>query len=152
MVQKGWPAVLLVLAILGGCASFKGPAKEDEILGVLEQISNGTAEELITASHDPFLLDGEVLVGKTSLSLLWSGMKEAGFRFTSPVVVELLPADAAQAALFSKSKEVEYFFQNYAASGATFARIQSDQGAFLLLLSPKEKGIRRILGWGGPQS
>ncbi len=152
MWNKGWIGVLLVLILLGGCASFKGPAKEDEIIGALERISNGTAEDLVVESHDPFLLDGEVLVGKAALSLLWTGMKDAGFRFTNPVVVELLPADEGQAEYFSSSQEVKYFFQNYAGPGATFCRFQSDQGAFMILLSPKEEGTRKILGWGGPVS
>jgi len=150
MINKAFLPVALILLFLGSCATVPRAAGEEEVLASLELISGASPETLLASSHDPFLLDGEVLVGKSALSLLWNSLAEAGFGFTNPVITEILPADPSQASLFSSSREVVYFFGNYAAPGSTFVRFRSGEGEFLLLLAPRDKGSRKILGWGGP--
>ena len=150
MIKKAFLPVALVLLFLGSCATVPRTAGEDEVRQVLNLLSEGSPEVLTAASHDPFLLDGEVLVGKAALSLLWNSLAQAGFRFTNTVITEILPAEPSQAGRFSSSREVAYFFGNHAVPGTTFVRFRSDQGEFLLLLSPAGKNRRPILGWGGP--
>lgn len=150
MIKKAFLLLALVLLFLGSCATVPPIAGEEDVREALNLISTGDPGVLTASSHDPFLLDGEVLVGKAALSLLWNSLAEAGFRFTDPVITEILPADPAQAGRFSSSREVAYFFGNHAVPGSTFVRFRSGQGEFLLLLAPREKGSRKILGWGGP--
>lgn len=152
MLKRSLIVLIPLILLFSACVSVDKPAGEEDFLKALDLISVGEVGQIVEISQDPFLLDGEILVGKANLSLLWGEFRYSGFQFSNPVITEILPADPSQASLFSISQEVVYFFDLYAVPGSTFGRIQCDQGGFLLLLGPEVEGMRKILGFKGPLS
>jgi len=152
MLKRLFIVLIPMVLLFSGCVSLDTPAGEEDFLQALELISFQDPELIVEGSQDPFLLDGEILVGKANLSLLWGELRQGGFQISNPLVVEVLPTDPSQAMLFSSSQEIVFFFDLYGVPGSTLGRIQCDQGEFLMILGPKDEGMRKIVGFKGPIS
>ncbi len=149
MNKKFFAVFLPILAgiLFSGCASMGVPG-DDDVQAALELISGGDSALLQKSSRLPFLLDSEILLGESEVSLLWRGLAEGGFVFHNPVIEDVFPANPEIYTLFGDSMDVEVFFRKYLTPRDSIIRFQSDEGVFLLILSSRKTG-RKIVGLSG---
>ena len=144
-------AVLLLAAavLIAGCATVT-PAGDEEMMNVISLINSGSSERLTELSAESFLLDSEILHGSAIIGELWSGLAEAGFMMTDPVIIESRPVSAADKKLFDQNTEVDAFFSKYIPAQSVLFRIGTDEESYVIILGPSEKNPGRIIAFGGP--
>ena len=72
-------AAALAVLLLGACVTAPPSQNEGRVAEVIELINDGPVEALVDQSHVPFFFDAELLVRSTDVSLMWTGLREAGF-------------------------------------------------------------------------
>jgi hypothetical protein len=143
--------ILLLAAgviLIASCVTFK--VDEDQVEKIIRLINKNDTEKLTKITATPFLLDAEIIALQGDAALLWENLKQAGFTLANARLVDLIPVKEDTYKLFSPSWEVEVFFKKYVPAKSVVARIQADNGSFLLLLDGEKKGYAQILGIKGP--
>lgn len=140
---------LAMLLFFSGCATIS-PAISADAEAITSLINEGNSVELSALSSESFLLDTEILHGRSLVSEFWNGLTQAGFKLENPVVIENRAPQAADSIFFGKGIDVEVFFTRYLPPQSTLFRIGSDDSEIVLILGPSEKGKSKILAFGGP--
>jgi len=134
---------------LSGCMSLS-KAGDEEIADIIAMINEGRHGELTAMSSNPFLVDGELLHGKSLTGSFWTGLSDAGFSLIGAEVIRNQPLSGADIRLFGETAGVNAFFSRYVPDHSVIIEINSNEGRVLLVLSPAENLSRQITAWGGP--
>jgi hypothetical protein len=143
-------SVFLLLLMVAGCATFSLKDEERGFTTVINLINDDHSDTLASISTVPFLFDGEILLVKQDVEVLWKNAIAAGFELPKPQIVDIEPAKPDMASIFSDSKEVAVFFKKYLPKNAVFASVKSDNGEYLFILGERISGVPRIVAFKGP--
>jgi hypothetical protein len=142
--MKKFVLLLAGIALVASCVTFK--VDENEVTKVISLINKGETDKLAAITAMPFLLDGEIIALQSDSLVLWTNLKAAGITFNNAQLAELISIKEDTFKLFADTWEVSVFFKKHVPANAKLARLQTDNGGFLLLLDGERKGHAMILG------
>lgn len=141
-------ALVLLAALMASCAGLSSGVKEDDVFTVIEMMNAGQSDTLVEHSVLPFVFDGEILESETQISMMWTGLKNAGYALDNPVILQQRPVTAEDAALFSDKWEIETYFKNLLSETDFFVEAEGASGSLYLVLRGSKEGTL-IAAWKG---
>jgi hypothetical protein len=141
-------ALVLLTVMMASCAGFGSVVKEDDVFTVIEQMNAGQSDILVESSILPFVFDGEILESKTQISLLWTGLKNAGFVLDNPVILQQRPVTADDALIFSETWEIKTYFKNLLFETDSYVEVQGASTKVHMVLRSSKAGTQ-IAAWKG---
>lgn len=140
-------AAVLAVMLLGACVTAPPSQNQGRVAEVIELINHGSIEALVDQSHVPFFFDAELLVRSTDIDLMWSGLREAGFK-VSPVGFAVEPAGPADYVRVADTFDMESFFSpvGYLPEDAGWIIVDSSAGQMLILLGDQIGRLPVIFG------
>jgi len=144
-------ASAIAVLLLGACATVPPSRNEGKVSDLIGMINDGPVADVVEQSHVPFFFDAELLVRTTDVDLLWTGLRDAGFRIESEGFA-LEPAGAADYVRISDSFDMQAFFgpDGYLPADAAWLLADSSAGKVLILVGdvyarlPVIYGIARV--------
>ena len=140
-------AAALAVLLLGACVTAPPSQNEGRVAEVIELINDGPVEALVDQSHVPFFFDAELLVRSTDVSLMWTGLREAGFE-VAPAGFAVEPAGPADFRRIADNFDMESFFSpdGYFPEDAGWVVVDSSAGQLLILLGDRNDRLPVIFG------
>jgi len=146
--QSGFFAGILLLSLLGACASRPYVQKEEKVFDLIKAINSGeaAAKELAEA---PFLFDGEIILLQNHLTILWENLYRAGFRMHDAAIIRNEPVKESSWREFGDSFDVKSFFSKYLDENTSLVEVKARNGNYIFLLNKEVNGYPRIQGFKG---
>ena len=142
-------AVVALAAAFASCATVPVSQRERRVDALVEELNTAGLERLVELSARPFLFDGEIVILESDLTAMWTNLREAGFTFDAPTVLELGPVDDDTYRAFGDSMDVRAWFDRHAAEDAGLAAVRTTHGTFLILTGERDGRTPRIFGFTG---
>lgn len=144
--------VTLTVAILGvSCTTIPVSQDQTRVEGLLAELNSASVDRLVELSARPFLLDGEIVVLERDIEMMWSNLREAGFRFDGATVESIGALGETDYLEFGDTMDVRVWFERYTSEDAGLARVRTSHGVFLIVTGENEDVGLQIFGFTGPQ-
>lgn len=144
-------ASLLVVIFAASCATVPVPQRENRVERLLEELNTADIDRLMELSARPFLLDGELIMLEDDLRMMWTNLRDVGFRFDGATIEDLGPVTDQTYLQFADTMDVRVWFQRYAAEDAGLARVATTHGRFLIVTGDRTGRTPMIFGFTGPE-
>lgn len=145
-------AVALVIAVMGvSCATIPVSQDQTRIEGLLAELNDAPIERLVELTARPFLLDGEIVILERDVEMMWSNLREVGFRFDDVSVESVGPVTENDYLEFGDTMDVRVWFERYTAENAGLARVRTTHGQFLIVTGETDEVGLQIFGFTGPR-
>ncbi len=142
---------VVALSVIASCATVPVAQREGRVEGLLEELNTAGVDRLMELSARPFLLDGEIIVLESDLTMMWTNLREVGFTFDAATIEELGPVTETTYLAFADTMDVRVWFDRYAAEDAGLARVRTSHGVFLIVTGDRQGRLPRIFGFTGPE-
>lgn len=138
--------ILFPILLFSSCTSLYMNKSSDAAVDVVESLNRGDSAFALEKSTVPFVFDGEIVVANASVSRIWSGLVQAGFTVTNPLVTSISPVLTEDYALFRSSWEMEVFFKRNIPRYTYKVTIEGIDGEVLLLVNRNKEKNYIVLG------
>ena len=149
MVKKHILWLLAALVLFASCATPNFLYKESTAKKVVNLVNGRDAERLAALSHNPFLLDGEIILMPGDMELFWDRAFASGFALKGGSVESVVPVDSDTPRFFGDTMDVRVFFRKHVPSTASLATIRTDTGVYRFVFNDRDGMYPGILAFGG---
>jgi len=140
---------LSLLAFFYACTTMNVIDHKAGVLSVINDINKSNTQALITCSKVPFLFDGEILLRKADVSILWNNLKEADFNIDDPLITAIEKVNQDTYKEFADTMEVKVFFNKYISTDCVLIRVKSTNGENLFIAAEKPECDLKIFAFKG---
>ncbi len=126
--------IILLSFVIISCTSVPYSRWSSSAEKVVDLINHPGEEYLEEITSNPFLLDGEIIVLDSDISMIWNNLNRSRFSFRNGVIRESLPLVAEDYSLFADTMEVKTFFSKYLPDDASLVKVEADNGLYYLIL------------------
>lgn len=137
---------LVIIPFLGSCASIYMKKSERAAENIAESIDKGNSELPAQWSRVPFVFDGEILVTRSTVQGMWSGLVDAGFMLKDPVITSISAVGPEDFSLFRSSWEMEVLFKNKIPRYTYKVTVEGVKGEMLLLIFRNDDKEYSVMG------
>ena len=142
----------MAVAVLGAsCATIPAAQDRTRVESLLEELNTAPVERLVELTARPFLLDGEIVVLQRDIEMMWSNLRDVGFRFAEATVEEVGALTDQSYLEFGDTMDVQVWFERYTADDAGIARVRTSHGVFFIVIGEGDEIDLQIFGFTGPQ-
>ena len=146
-----WVVGAAAIAVFGvSCATIPIAQDQTRVESLIEELNTASVEELVELTARPFLLDGEIVVLQRDIEMMWSNLREVGFRFAEATIEEVGALTDQSYLEFGDTMDVQVWFERYTAEDAGLARVRTSHGAFLIVIGESDERDLQIFGFTGP--
>lgn len=137
----------LAIMLIAGCVSAPSTANLPPGDRLLQLVNDDPVDKLVVQSSVPMFFDGELVVRRDDVELLWTGLREAGFEI-APSGYSIEPASAADYGLVAQTFDMESFFTSgdHVPDNAQWLVGSSSIGSVRVLFADGDDGQLVILG------
>ena len=123
--------IILLSFVIISCTSAPYSRWSSSAEKVVDLINHPGEEYLEEITSNPFLLDGEIIVLDSDISMIWNNLNRSRFSFRNGVIRESLPLVAEDYSLFADTMEVKTFFSKYLPDDASLVKVEAGQRSLL---------------------
>ena len=145
-----WFIPLFFILLFTGCTTLNVNEQEAGINKIIDLINKGESERLIASSKIPFIYDGEIILLKKDIILIWKGLSEAGFSINAPRVHAISYVDENTYMFFTPSMDGKVFFKRHLPKKTIITTLATQEGRYYFLTGSKKNGVMTIFGMKGP--
>ncbi len=144
------PVYLLVLVLLGSCATVKSVPRPGAVENLMTLVNSGDAAMVSSLTNLPMLIDGEIVRREGDVNNFWDLVAKA--RFAVNTADDFYPekVDSETYLLFGDTMEVRTFFDKYVPETAVTVTVNGRGGKYIFLLSGRKRKYTYIFGFTGP--
>jgi hypothetical protein len=138
---------LVAVVVLGACSTVPGAKEDRSLVELIDLVNDGPVERVVAQSHVPLFFDGELLVRRADIEMLWSGLREQGL-VINPRGFAVEPARRSDYVRVADTFDIETFFspEGPFPDNATWIRAGSDFGEVQILVGDDLDGLPLIYG------
>ena len=150
MMKRAAKVAAVALAVLTACQTVPVAQRERRIEILLNRLNERDAEYAVEVSRVPFVFDQEIIALNGDVESLWINLYQAGFSFADYRLREVRPVRAESYREFGDTMDMHVYFDSYLSEDGTIVEIDTDFGAFLLLIGDRRRGLPQLFGIKGP--